>query len=138
VYEILDPETFVIDFFPTHPDSVVFRYTVWGRKTPSIVQDARTDRLIGHSTIAVRSESRRIAGEHRAIIHYTMNQPGPVTVTLHDLLGRQLAEQGRHTWGEPGEEMTISLEMPEVPSGMYFVTVRSENATASARFIYTR
>jgi hypothetical protein len=129
------------------PDTTcaVFEMDKWGRNkrqisTPweglaflGVHESANNDRS---ATEAISARSEESNG--RVVIHYSMTTPGPVTITLYDLLGRPLLRQSEHRRGNSGEEIAVALQMPNIPQGVYFVIVRSEKAASSTRIVYTR
>jgi hypothetical protein len=72
-----------------------------------------------------------LSGE--AVLHLTMREPGPVTVTVHDLLGRQL--RTLLDAALPGHaEHPVRFDARDLPAGPYVVRVRS-GAFAASRLV---
>lgn len=64
------------------PDSAIYRYTIWGKRTEVSVQE--DDK--GINIRSVNCEVRNVLGEQRVYINYFMEKSGPITISIYDNL----------------------------------------------------
>lgn len=121
-----------LGWYPTTPDNVVYRYTIWGLGIPNDVEE--TAKYFLPNKIEVSCETRRLPGNQRLLIHYKIEKPSPIKVYIYDLLGNLVAEKSRDVWsGE--QEQTISINIESLSNGIYFVVVKDKSTAGFGKFV---
>jgi subtilisin family serine protease len=119
--------------FPVEPDSVVFRYSIWGDSTVVSVEDDKRDILIK----SVDCEVRNVIGEPRVYINYLMEKSGPVLISIYNNLGNLVYSYNRNFWSDDGNN-THSASLKNFPSGVYHIVVTGNNSISRCSFNIAR
>lgn len=73
----------------------------------------------------------------QATIEFALSDPGHVILTLYNTLGQHVKTvfRGRPS---PNETRRLSLDVPDQPSGLYFVRLTGEGVSATKRLTIVR
>jgi hypothetical protein len=69
-------------------------------------------------------------------ISFTLDAPGGVTLAVYDLLGRRVATLADGV--RPAGRHALAFDATGVPGGVYFFTLRTEQAVRSGRMVVVR
>ena len=72
-----------------------------------------------------------------AQIHYRLASPGPVTLAVRDLMGREVSRLEAHATGS-GEQVEVWGQEGARPSGIYFVSLTHPGGRLGARLLLIR
>ncbi|MEP7219748.1 MAG: T9SS type A sorting domain-containing protein [Bacteroidota bacterium] len=127
-----------IGWFPTVPDNVVYRYSVWGIHPTSSVDESGGSGGVA-APLEVLCSAQRMAGQMQAVVRFTMTMPGPVNVAIYNVMGTLITEREREFW-EYGAEQSMWVNLEGVPSGAYIVVVRAKNGggVGSKTFMFVK
>lgn len=120
-----------IGWYPTTPDKVRYKYTIWGLDATSNAELSIPP--TSNSSITVRCEPIFRGDYSRVALYYTMAEPSPVEIVIYDPLGRTIAHHSQPLWSSTNEQR-ILLNLESIATGFYTVIVRSKNAIGNARF----
>ena len=73
---------------------------------------------------------------HSGILEFSVTEPAPVQVHLMDCLGRVLRNLGDHRG--VGGSVRLLFDAGDLPSGIYFLAIRSENRLRTVPFVKLR
>lgn len=73
---------------------------------------------------------------NRAVINWTVNKPGDVVLTVHDVLGRPVAVLAQ-VKAEPGTHQTV-WNCNDVPAGVYLYRLSTGSATYTGQIVVSR
>lgn len=138
IYEVYDGNTVeFIGWYPATAENVVYRYSVWGEPTTPSVVRGTGDAVRGNGLENLRCQVQSVVGRSRATISFGSMQPGPVDITVYDALGRPVQNERRDYWSSEAEQ-SFGFDVEELPSGIYFVVVRSGGAMGTCRMEVVR
>lgn len=135
-YEVWNKNTNqYLGWYPCSPDNVVYRYTIWGLGIPNDVEESAS--YFKPNSIEINCEIRKLLGNSTLLIHYKMENPGPIKALIYDLLGNLVSEKSRDVWSSE-EEMTISIDMENNTNGVYFVVIKDKSTAGFGKFLLVK
>ena len=120
-------------WFPCEPDDVVYRYTVWGKKYPNSVSE---NKIFKPNKITIGCEQNKLFGSNYIVIHYKMDEPGPIELSVYDILGNKIIFTKRDTWNNSNEQR-ISIKADNLSYGIYLLVLKSNNSVGICKYLQT-
>ena len=67
-------------------------------------------------------------------LRYELDRPGQVTLSVHDITGREMIQLNQNNQSAGQQQMTFDAS--QLPAGVFLVTLQTENAVQSLRFYH--
>jgi hypothetical protein len=120
VYDKLNGDT-CLGWFPVPPDSVVYRYTVWGKLSDTTV--GIKENIITESPYNIKCDVR-VSNENTIQINYSINHLGKVELYIYDCLGKPVYTDYKDSGFDYGRNR-FNVKMENMQSGAYYVLIKS-------------